>query len=476
MSADPPPDFFSSNAAASSTAHVEQTDSFARAIESRFVSAAVKPMSLPTPMASMTLNPPRVHHPNTSAHVTPSTFSPVLPVNLDSFINDPACLILDIRPNAAFSSARLPRAVSLSVPSTLLKRPLFSLEKLSQMLPSKSARARFSEWSSAATILVYDADTSTMSDSSNINGLLRKFRNEGFSADKQLAWLKGGFVSVWRERSDLVFSGADQADDDDEDDADTLGQMSLSKTPSPFVLRTKDLAMSAFTLSSTTSQRPSHKSPAPLALSPSAPPVRPVSSLLTAPELITKSGSQTPKPLTMAYNPFYDNVRQNMELSQGISEKIPLTLPTNVRNRVDELPFPWLRHIARRAAPTSNDYSPVLKSRVSDSSASSLSSEEVSHSDSDPLRNVHPSKSKQLVDEGAEALAMQFYRIELGEQRRLMGIMQHHSQESGNVIHSSSNETKAVEKKAQAKAAKDSRDALFPYSIIAGVEKGAKNR
>ena len=28
--------------------------------------------------------------------------------------------------------------------------------------------------------------------------------------------------------------------------------------------------------------------------------------------------------------------------------------------------------------------------------------------------------------EGSEALAMQFYRIELGEQRSLMGVMEHH--------------------------------------------------
>lgn len=181
----------------------------------------------------------------------------------------------------------------------------------------------------------------------------------------------------------------------------------------------------------------------------------------------------------MAANPFYDNIRQNMELSQGISEKIPLTLPTVVRERIDELPFPWLRHIARRAGPAPKEYMPKLRTRVSDSSTSSMSSEEVSHSDSDALQNVHPSKGEKLIDEGAEALAMQFYRIELGEQRRLMGIMQHHSQESGNVIHSSSsddNDEKKAADKARVKAAKASRDALFPYSITAGVEKGAKNR
>lgn len=62
------------------------------------------------------------------------------------------------------------------------------------------------------------------------------------------------------------------------------------------------------------------------------------------------------------------------------------------------------------------------------------------------------------VEEGTEALAMQFYRIELAEQRRMMGVMEHHSKESGKFA-----DTFSV-------------GAAFPFSITAGVEKGAKNR
>jgi protein tyrosine phosphatase len=64
------------------------------------------------------------------------------------------------------------------------------------------------------------------------------------------------------------------------------------------------------------------------------------------------------------------------------------------------------------------------------------------------------------MHEGAENLAMQFYRIELAEQRRLTGIMHHHSKEDAG---------------APAGDAQPS-SAPFPYSITAGVEKGAKNR
>lgn len=55
---------------------------------------------------------------------------------------------------------------------------------------------------------------------------------------------------------------------------------------------------------------------------------------------------------------------------------------------------------------------------------------------------------------------MQFYRIELAEQRRLMGVMEHHSKESGRFVEEGITQASLT----------------FPFSITAGVEKGAKNR
>ena len=73
-------------------------------------------------------------------------------------------------------------------------------------------------------------------------------------------------------------------------------------------------------------------------------------------------------------------------------------------------------------------------------------------SDSDTDDDINPAAAA----EGAEVLAMQFYKIELAEQRRLMSIMEHHAREN----------------------AEDdvSRTASFPFSITAGIEKGEKNR
>jgi protein-tyrosine phosphatase len=85
------------------------------------------------------------------------------------------------------------------------------------------------------------------------------------------------------------------------------------------------------------------------------------------------------------------------------------------------------------------------------------SSPSSSSSDEDDL-DISPDLAD--IEEGAEALAMQFYRIELAEQRRLMGVMEHHSKESSRIIEDTLTQTNLT----------------FPFSITAGIEKGSKNR
>lgn len=46
-----------------------------------------------------------------------------------------------------------------------------------------------------------------------------------------------------------------------------------------------------------------------------------------------------------ATNPFFESVRQNRELQNGITETIPLYIPKRVLRRNGELPFEWLRRI-----------------------------------------------------------------------------------------------------------------------------------
>jgi hypothetical protein len=310
-------------------------------------------------------------------------FEPTSAEGLQALLDDTAALVIDLRPHAQFASARLPHALSLPVPSTLLKRPAFPLSKLADMLPA-STRARVAQWAYASRVLVYDADGAAPVPGTNAGGLLRKFAAAGCPPAK-LTWLKGGFQNVWRHHRELV-----DADPPSDDDDDASG--GESDEPAAGVLHARQLPLAAFTLSSTTvAKEASSTSGTRTTPTPAGADSRPsVSAPRAAPHV--------------AFNPFFDAIRQNLELAQGITERIPLELPAEVRARADELPFRWLRELARTAG----------------------------------------------ADEGAEALAMQFYRIELAEQRRLTGIMQHHSREDA--------------------------AGPFPYAITAGVEKGAKNR
>ncbi len=225
----------------------------------------------------------------------------------------------------------------------------------------------------------------------------------------------------------------------------------------------------------------------------------------------------------VAYNPFFDTIRQNLELGggRGSGDGIPLNLPRRVRRRIGELPFEWLREIARRSGKISSDSS----SSSSPSSTTTTSASETEYtdeseddSDQDMLRDVRGNKdstrhssslsspSPSPSDDLTKALAMQFYKIELGEQRRLMGVMEHHSKESSvggpamtkdggkgvglterSATYAGSGASTENEglggvnmsgSKSEASAAISAvvKAGMFPFSITAGVEKGAKNR
>jgi len=145
-------------------------------------------------------------------------------------------------------------------------------------------------------------------------------------------------------------------------------------------------------------------------------------------------------------NPFFDNIRQNMELSHGgITDRIPLGLPKEISSRASELPA-FLAPLAI----------------MSDKDA-------------------------------ADVLAKQFFQVELGEQKRLQAVMNWHTLDSGAMT----NEKQAHQDRGQRAADKEEVQRLaswgaaqiagerspnddgpeyYPFSITAGVERGTKNR
>nr|VWO97500.1 Phospholipid-transporting ATPase (EC [Ganoderma boninense] len=89
---------------------------------------------------------------------------------------------------------------------------------------------------------------------------MRKFRNEGFPASKEIAWLRNGFHAVWREHPSIVEHGP-PPDVFDEDEA--IGEPEPDGDPAPLgqgapsrVLRAKHLPQAAFTSASTIPFKP----------------------------------------------------------------------------------------------------------------------------------------------------------------------------------------------------------------------------
>jgi tyrosine-protein phosphatase 2/3 len=174
---------------------------------------------------------------------SPDDFRPIMPNSLGPVLSDRQALIIDIRPHAQYSNARLPGAVSLSVPSMLLKRPFFPLERLVEML-TPAARHRLERWPRASRVLVYDADATQINPGSNLHGLLSKFSAAGCSPSV-LSWLQGGFQAVWRQHRELIDA------DSPSDDEDTV-ENDMDQHPSS-ALQGRALPLSAFTQKSTTS-------------------------------------------------------------------------------------------------------------------------------------------------------------------------------------------------------------------------------
>jgi tyrosine-protein phosphatase 2/3 len=307
------------------------------------------------------------------------------------------------------------------------------------MLHSASARARFSDWRSSTQILVYDVDATAIPEGSNILGLLRKFAADGFQGP--LLWLHGGFQAVWKENRPLIVTTPPTPEVDDE--AGTTTTTTTTGAPSSTASRGSRFGGAMQTMSLRTDRLPTD-------------------AFSTVSTMSTGTGSAgAGRSQARAFNPFYDSVRQNVELSQGITERIPLKLPARVRRRAHELPFPWLRTLAHRA-----DMIPPNEESESEGS-------DIEPSDIDNAN----------VEEGKEAFAMQFYRIELAEQRRMMSVMEYHTKESDlqpslqpTVTGAAAVSDKASDVGSTAASSSKVDSKAFPFSITAGVEKGAKNR
>ena len=165
-------------------------------------------------------------------------------------------------------------------------------------------------------------------------------------------------------------------------------------------------------------------------------------------------------------NPFFDNIRQNLELSHGgITERISLNLPPEVTSRAHELPA-FLRDLVEKP---SSETAAILAHEF----------ENVERDEQKRLQSIMEwhSRGMKHIDEAAKAARAHRRRDKQrrmsfqadaarAEERVARKVVRVQRTQSG-MVHVKSTEVEDL-----AEVPED----YFPFSITAGVERGAKNR
>ena len=191
-------------------------------------------------------------------------------------------LLLDLRVFPQYSHSRIHGALNLCIPTTLLKRPSFNLQKLQDTFTNEAEKAKFSEWKSSKYIIVYDAYSDEKKDAVSAVNTLKKFLNEGWKGHAYI--LRGGFTEFSKDYPDLI-------------DTRSTQEMQSSKIN--------------------------------LSLGTSGPDVAPVAGGCVMPA--TKN----------AVNPFFSNIRQNQDLIGGVGI-MDVSIPGEMTQEAQSVIPRWL--------------------------------------------------------------------------------------------------------------------------------------
>lgn len=210
--------------------------------------------------------------------ISPQRCAEILDSSLDS------TLILDVRPYPRFVQSRIKNSLSLCIPSTLLKRPAFNLKKLEDTFKTDAEREKFEKWHQSTRIIVYDAATNHIRDAAALINVLKKFTNEGWKGEPLI--LRGGYSQFSSEYPDLIETGENQK------------QQNLPERP-----------------------------------------LLPGETFSKAPLVV--GGCPLPES-SSSINPFFGNIRQNMDLIGGVGQ-IPIRQPSNMTDKTRHALPPWLQ-------------------------------------------------------------------------------------------------------------------------------------
>lgn len=197
-------------------------------------------------------------------------------------------LILDLRVFNQYSHSRIRGALNLCIPTTLLKRPSYGLEKLAESFRSRqNDRTKFESWPTAKAIVVYDVASWSLTQAASCMSIIQKFTNEKWQGAPYV--IKGGFKSFADKHPQFV----------DERSADEMNYHEDQKLS------------------------------------------------INTPGLSSLAGGCS-MPVDNALKPFFNNIRQNMDLIGGVGQ-IPIRRPKALTNaQIGKLPA-WLRRASSPA-------------------------------------------------------------------------------------------------------------------------------
>ena len=184
----------------------------------------------------------------------------IMPSQLHDMVEDSniRMLLLDVRSAQSYAQSHIRTALNLCIPTTLLKRATFNLQKLQQTFQRPEQQGLFSRWRETDCLVVYDAFSSEKTEAMTPMNMIKKFTNEGYKGSTYI--LRGGFRLFEEEYPELIYA------------------------PTP------DSPVS-----------PNGTCAGPLGLAP------------VIGGVLLPVASNTP-------NPFFSNIRQNMELANGVGQ------------------------------------------------------------------------------------------------------------------------------------------------------------
>ncbi|KAL8806946.1 MAG: hypothetical protein Q9200_004863 [Gallowayella weberi] len=157
---------------------------------------------------------PAALHSAHRAETLPAAFSTDGPTMVSAYeigqvIKDhlpPDLLILDVRVFAQYSQSRISGALNLNLPTTLLKRPNYDVQRLAGTFTDHQEKAKFDRWQDTKVIIVYDAASTQLKDATTCVNTLKKFTKEGWTGSTLI--VKGGFASFSKRCPDMVDRGS----------------------------------------------------------------------------------------------------------------------------------------------------------------------------------------------------------------------------------------------------------------------------